>query len=1046
MGWIHGLGAVLAIGAEPGKLPPAATRSVDFEKDIRPLFAMHCQECHDERKQKSGYRLDIREVALRGGESGQAAIIPRNSAGSRLIQLVGGLVPDLVMPEKGPRLSADEIGLLRAWIDQGAAWPAHLSGQIRGRDHWAFRSPTRPVLPAATSNTPTDSTNHPIDRFIRHRLKQEPLTPSVTADRVTGLRRLSLDLIGLPPTPKEVDDFIADSAPDAYERQVERLLASPHYGERWARHWLDAARFADSNGYEKDRPREMWYYRDWLIQAFQKDLPYDQFLIEQFAGDLLTNATQDQIVATGFLRNSMINEEGAIDPEQFRMDGMFDRLDCIGKSVLGITIQCAQCHTHKYDPLSQEEYYRLFAFLNDDDELTTAAYTLEERTTIEGIHRQIAEIESEWQRQHPDWETRVQRWEQDRPPDTTEWHELEPYEYGDPGGLSKLTLQRDRSLLAGGHRFSGGTWRVKVRNVLTNVAAVRLEVLTNGNLPMHGPGRSRDGSFALREFRLKIAPVNQPTNQTTLKFERTSADISAAQRPEGDVVKDKDFAGPIGFAIDGNEKTSWSIDLGPGRRNAARKAVFNLSTNAGFAEGTEWTFELMQHDEVGCFRLSVTSATNAVVDPTPDTVRQILRTPANERSKAQQRQIFQWWSQSQPDFAEVRSRIEALWRGYPEFKTTALVLHSRTEPRDTRILKRGDWLKPTTSVTPGVPAFLNPMPEGTPRNRLGFARWLADKQAPTTARVFVNRVWQSFFGNGLVTTPEDFGVQGERPSHPELLDWLSYEFMNPTPLTSGPRAGKAVEPWSIQHLMRLIATSDTYRQSSLITAAQYEKDPYNRWLARGPRFRVEGELVRDITLAASGLLNPAIGGPSLYAPAPAFLFEPPTSYSPFPWKDVTGADRYRRAFYTFRRRSTPYPMLQTFDTPNGDAACVRRLRSNTPLQALTSLNETLFVESAQALARRALSEGGRSDPDRITHAFRCVLSRHPTERERARLLDLLQRQKQYIAEGWVNALDLSTGRNEVPANLPEGVTPAQFAAYTVVSRVLLNLDETITKE
>ena len=927
-------------------------------------------------------------------------------------------------------------------FDAAAAEAGADTARDKRRDHWAFKAPGRPEVPVVDVDT---GARTPIDRFILQRLRQERLKPSPEADRITLLRRLSMDLTGLPPTVSEVDAFVKDTAPDAYAKQVERLLGSKHFGERWARLWLDAARYADSNGYEKDRAREMWYYRDWVIDAFNADMPYDQFLIEQFAGDLLPGATQSQRVATGFLRNSMINEEGAIDPEQFRMDSLFDRMDCIGKSVLGLTIQCAQCHTHKYDPMTHEEYYRLFAFINNDEELTTAVYGPEDLRKIQSIHDELSEIDRAWQVAHPDWEQRLREWEATVGVPDAGWQVLTPQEYGDPGGLSKLALQKDGSLLAGGHRFSGGTWRIKARTASTNIGSIQLELFTNGNLPLMGPGRSREGGFALREIRLKAAPMDQPTNTVAFGFRNATAEYSAPQSPAGEVVKDKDFNGPVRFAIDGNERTAWTIDAGPGRRNVGRAAVFNLSTNIQFQAGAELTIELVQHDELACFRLSVHSQSGLEVDAVPRAIREILQTPRSGRTASQAQALFRHWTARSPEFAEARSKSEAVWKRYPEVRDTALVLYPRSESRDTRLLRRGDWLKPMETVTPGVPAFLNPLPQDAPMNRLTFARWLASPESPTTARVMVNRLWQTLFGTGLVATSEDFGVQGEKPSHPELLDWLASEFMRPMERVPGAETSLAMA-WSVKHVLRWMVHSAVYRQQSVVTPAAYEVDPYNRLMARGARFRVDGELVRDMALRASDLLNPAVGGPSIYAPAPAFLFEPPTSYMSFPWKDAMGPDRYRRALYTFRRRSTPYPMLQTFDTPNGDAACVRRLRSNTPLQALTSLNEPLFVESAQALARRALESGGKTDSERITHAFRRVLSRAPKVVELKQLLGLLQRQQHYISEGWVNALELGTGKSEVPAALPEGATPAQLAAYTVVSRVLLNLDEAITRE
>jgi hypothetical protein len=909
--------------------------------------------------------------------------------------------------------------------------------------HWAFSAPVRPE-PPAVKDTAWPST--PIDRFILARLEEEGLSPSAEADPGTLLRRLHLDLVGLPPAAEKVDAFVADQRAGAVDAEIERLLATPHHGERWGRHWLDAARYADSNGYEKDRAREMWHWRDWVIDAVNRDLPYDRFLIEQIAGDLLDGATQDQRVATGFLRNSMINEEGAIDPEQFRMEAMFDRMDCIGKSILGLTLQCTQCHDHKYDPMSQREYYALFAFINNDDELTAPFYTPEQLREIEAIEQGIAGIEDEIRRRLPDWRERLERWEDEearRP--RPEWVVLEPHEHGDPGGLSKLTLLADRSLLAGGHRFHGGTWRVRARTNLEGIRAVRLELFPNANLPHHGPGRSERGLFALKDVKLEVAPAAEPEKRAAVAWAGATADFEEPQKPDGAKLEDPKarLYGPVRFAADGEERTSWTIDAGPGRRNVDREAVFVAKEPFGHAGGSELTFHFTQEDEIACFRLSVTTAEGAAADPLPHRARQALAVPRDRRTEADRAALFAAWRRVVPELASENERIEALWKKYPEASGTALVLEARREPRQTSLLERGDWLRARAPVDPDVPAFLHAFPGGAPRNRLGFARWLADPRSPTTARVIVNRIWQAYFGAGLLTTVEDFGTQAPPPSHPELLDWLACELVDPRTPAAG-ESGPA-QPWSLKHVHRLITTSAVYRQSSRVRPEHLERDPANRLLSRSPRLRVEGEIARDIALAASGLLNPAVGGPPIYSPAPDFLFKPPTSYQAFPWPEETGANRYRRAIYTFRRRSTPYPPLQTFDAPSGDSACVRRARSNTPLQALVTLNEPLFVEASRALARRMAAEGG-NDRERLAHAFRCATGRRPTEREIGHLEALLEKQRRRIAEGWINAAEVATGKTAVPKDLPGGVNPADLAAYALAARVILNLDETITRE
>jgi hypothetical protein len=1062
---------------DPTRLPPAAS-AADFEKQIKPLLEGSCVRCHGEEKQKSDFRLDSREALLRGGENGQA-IVERNSAQSPLVHYVSRIVEDLEMPpKKEEALTAEQVGWLRAWIDAGAPWPAGTrltarnesssaarETEKRRENHWAFKPPQRPPLPPVKA---AEWVRTPVDQFIVSRLEHEGLHPSAEADRTTLLRRLSLDLIGFPPTVEEVDDFIQDTRPDAYTRQVERLLASPHYGERWARHWLDAARYADSDGYEKDKPRSVYFYRDWVVNALNRDLPYDRFIIEQLAGDLLPNPTQDQRVATGFLRNSMLNEEGGVDPEQFRMEAMFDRMDALGKSVLGLTIQCAQCHDHKFDPISQQEYYRLFAFLNNDDEAQPIVYTADDQKTRSSILEQIASRERALQETMPDWEERMAAWENElraRAKEPVSWHVIQPtVEDISTGGQRYLPLA-DGSFLAAGFQPTKHEVKMSVKTDLPEIAAFRIEVLRDANLPCSGPGRSHLGTFALTEFKVESVLPGQNRKTAALKFSEAMANLApAADTPVHPNFNEKTpvhrVIGPASYAIDGKDDTAWSNDIGPGRRNRECAAVFVLEKPLVREGGGElvirlsqkhggWNADDLHGNNLGRFRISISAGSPNDWERIPAGVRQLLATPREERSGAQQQTIFRYWRGTVAAWDEANRAIEALWKEHPE-GATQFVLQARENPRETHMLKRGDWLKPTRSVQPGVPSILNPLPQNAPRTRLTLARWLVDDRAPTTARVAVNRIWQTYFGTGLVSTPEDFGMQSERPSHPELLDWLACELMHPSCVPAGGASTAAnssgLPRWSLKHIHRLIVHSSVYRQRSMTTPELRERDPDNRLLARGVRLRVEGEIVRDIQLAASGLLNPALGGPAVMPPAPVFLFQPPASYAPFPWIEYTGPNRYRRALYPYRRRTTPYPLLQTFDVPEGNVSCVRRARSNTPLQALTTLNETLAMEAAQALARRTIENGGRTDHERIDYAFRRCLSRVPTDEERAELLRLLAKQTARIAEGWIDPWMLANGKNEKPANLPEGVSPAKLAGFTTLARVLLNLDETITKE
>ncbi len=1050
--------------ADAPALPPATTRSVEFTKDVQPLLADRCYSCHGPKRQESALRLDTQEGAMAGGdEHGAKIIVKGDSAASVLVQAAAHTHATLKMPKKGERLSADEVGLLRAWIDQGAAWPASATVKKAGKDHWAFQPPVRAPLPVpgkSLAGKPNSvKVENPIDAFILTRLQQEGLTLAPEADKVTLLRRLHLDLTGLPPTIAEVDVFLADKSKDAYVKVVEALLASPHYGERWGRHWLDAARYADSDGYEKDMSREMWPYRDYVVSAFNRDLPYNQFLIEQLAGDELPNPSQDQVVATGFLRNSMVNMEGAIDPEQFRMEAMFDRMDAVGKAMLGLTIQCAQCHNHKYDPLTQEEYYRLFAFLNNDHEARPVVHTPEQSMKIATLRRQISETEQDLQHRTADWAERMAAWEATIKADQPEWIVISDLHYeGDRG--QRYEFLEDGSLLACGYAPTKMTQWWRTTNDLGGLTAFRIELLNDPSLPYGGPGRGFNGTCALSEFNVEAVDLNTPANKTKVKWTSATADYNQPERKLEDNFYDKStnsrMTGPIKFAFDGNDKTGWGINAGPARRNQERKAVFVAEKPAGYGSNTFWRIGLQQNlggwnsddhmnNNLGRYRISATRSTNHLeADPLPRKVREIITSvPAGRRTPDQQAAVFSYWRTTVPEWKEANAKVDKLLDQWPDGATSMTLLSGKE--RTTSILKRGDWLKPSTTVAAGVPAFLNPLPKGADNSRLTFARWLTDPKSPTTARVFVNRVWQAYFGSGLVGTSEDFGLQADAPSHPALLDWLAVEFMEGAGKSTSKRPAKAT-PWSIKQLHRLIVTSATYKQSSRVTAEALARDPYNRLLARGPRFRVEGEIVRDIALAASGLLNPKVGGRAVMPTAPEFLFQPPASYAPFPWKNEEGDEKYRRALYTFRRRSTPYPALQTFDVPNADQSCVRRLRSNSPLQALVALNEPIFVECAQNLARRTLAEGGSSDDQRIAYAFRRVLSRAPAEDEKRELLALLGKEKQRLADGWLNPSEIATGKPELAKDLPQGATPTQLAAYTVVSRVLLNLDEAITKE
>jgi mono/diheme cytochrome c family protein len=808
-------------------LLPAAP--ADYSRDVKPLLAKACVGCHGPDKQRASLRLDTAAGIRKGGNSGPA-VVPGDSTASLLLKAVTGADKVAAMPPKGPRLGASEIALLRSWVDAGAPAPAgETVAASSAAKHWAFRPVARPTTAAVKD---TAWVRNPIDRFVLARLEREGIRPSPEADRVTLLRRVSLDLTGLPPTPAEVDAFLADHSPDAYEKAVDRLLASPHYGERRARHWLDLARYADSNGYSIDAPRSIWKYRDWVIDAFNKNLPFDRFVTEQLAGDLLPGATVDQRIATGFHRNTPINQEGGIDLEQFRVEAVVDRVNTTGSVFLGLTVGCCQCHDHKFDPLAQREYYQLLAFFNNSDDPTLELGTPEEVRKRSRLRAEIAKVEKRLHTLDRTTPEKIEKWE---------------------GGLSPAS----RAMLP-----------AEIQHILT--------IAVNGREP-------------------------QQVDALTTAYRRTEQ---------------------VGHAV------------------------------AGLTQPTP-----------------LTAAAHAV---------------------ALDARIA------------MENRLRALRHDLPDVPST-FVVDERKKPRETYVMLGGDFLRKGATVTPGTPAVLPPLAAKAAPDRLDLAHWLTDPANPLTARVAVNRFWQDYFGLGLVETDNDFGTRGTPPTHPELLDWLASEFV---------RTG-----WDVKGFQRLIVTSATYRQSSHARPDLASVDARNRLLARQSRLRLDAEVVRDVALAASGLLNPKVGGPSVYPPQPAGVYA--FTQVPRTWKASTGKDRYRRGMYTYFWRSAPHPGLAVFDAPDASTACTRRNRSNTPLQALTLLNDKGFYELARGLADRILKEGGPDDAGRIALAFRLCLARQPKPAEAQTLARLLHEQ--------------SAGHEP-------------HDAWTTVSRVLLNLDEFITRE
>ncbi len=897
------------------------------------------------------------------------------------------------------------------------------------RDHWSFKPINRYEAPRVNNKT---WVRNPIDAFILARLEAKRLSPSPQADRATLIRRLYIDLIGLTPPVEAVDAFVNDKSPDAYEKLVDRILQSPHYGERWGRHWLDQARYADSHGYSIDGGRTMWPYRDWVINALNNDMPFDRFTIEQLAGDLLPNATIDQQVATGFHRNTLVNQEGGSDREQFRVEATVDRVNTTGAVWLGLTIACAQCHDHKYDPVSQREYFELFAFFNNAEDANGTGPTVriadaDRQTRIKLANDQLAAAERALKEHDTQQAKRRQAWEQSilAQRSTATWTVLEPKQ---PRvvGTSTLKVLDDHSVLAGGKAAAKETFEVVATTDVSGITAVRLEALTDPSLPKTGPGRSSAGNFVLTSFEVEAAPAAQSDKAQRIKFKSAVADHQQANLP-------------VTGALDPDPEKGWAPE--GYARHENRTAVFTADRPFGQPGSTRLRIRL-RHDSkyagytVGRFRISVTTSPNPGLND-PGALADAVAVPADKRSKAQRDLINKSFAATDTKRKPLVDRVAALKKQRDDLNRstpTAMVMRDIKSPRTTHVMIRGDFLRKGDVVKPNVPSVLPDLPvAGTEGNRLDLARWLVDKRNPLTARVTVNRVWLRYFGRGLVETEEDFGLQGTPPTHPKLLDWLAHEFMH------GETTGR---PWSFKALHKLIVTSATYRQSSRMVGKHADQlfrgDPRNDLLGRQARFRVEAEVVRDLGLSASGMLTPTIGGPSVFPPQPDGVYA--FTQNRKSWRASTGPNRYRRGMYTFFYRSAPYPMLTTFDTPRFNVTCTRRARSNTPLQALTQANSEASFEIAQGLAARILREAPADETARVAYAFRLCLARAPQPNESAIVLRYLKSQRAAFGANPDAAAALA------PSDLPTGVAKHEAAAWTATARVMLNLDEFITRE
>ena len=1052
----------------------AATRlfaadAPDFSRDVRPILSQHCFKCHgpDDKTRKGGLRLDLRDSATKEAKSGAVALVPGQPDKSELVARIFSTDEDELMPPPSVKrtLTPEQKDTLRRWVAAGAEY----------QQHWAFVKPKQAKVPdvrAQLSVLSAQSKQHvqseklstehwalstnPIDAFILKRLLEANLAPSPEADPATLCRRIYLDLVGIPPTPQEQDDFLKSAIRNrqsAIETLADRLLASPRYGERWARKWLDLARYADTNGYEKDRPRTIWPYRDWVINALNADKPFDQFTVEQIAGDMLPGSTLDQKIATGFHRNTMLNEEGGIDPNEFRFHAMTDRVATTGATWLGLTLGCAQCHTHKFDPLTHREYFQLMAFMNNADEpdinLPQADTEEQQKKNTALAAKLLAELPEKWAAKHapkpvenseaqpqasspdstptpkPTLDEKFAAWLARERARTVQWQPLRPASA--KSNMPLLTIEPDASVFRSGDISKSDTYELHFRDVPAGVTAIRLEALPDPRLPAHGPGMAfyegPKGDFFIAEFTLHAD--GQP-----VKF--SGATESYSKNTFGSTPT------TAALMLDGDPQTGWST---AGRMGERHTAVLTLrSPAAAISSGGDWTVKLAMGRHYACslgrFRISITTdARPAVARDLPSETESLLALPDEKLTAAQRVRLREEFLLSLPELKDEASRIRTLRKPVQPPATLGFRERPPENPRPTFIHNRGEYLQPTEPVTPSVPAFLNPIAGNAKPDRLALARWLVSPENPLTSRVIVNRQWAAFFGRGIVKTTEDFGYQGEVPTHPELLDWLAVEFVK--------------QSWSLKKLHRLIVTSATYRQSSVLSAQKsvlsipksgagdqkqgtasgvplstehwaLSTDPDARLLSRFPRTRLDAEIIRDAALASGGLLVEKIGGPSVRPPQPEGVTE--AAYGGG-WTPSTGPDRWRRSLYTFSKRTAPFALYNTFDGPTGEACIPRRDVSNTPLQALTLLNDIVFTEAAQSFGK-ILAGRNASDAEKLDEAFRRIVCRKPADDERATLLKFFQTQR---------------------ARLTDGKPSADAAAWSALVRALFSLDEVVTK-
>ncbi len=1010
--------------------------NVEFARDVFPIFQRACFECHGEKLQKGGLRLDQKSATLFSGQD--SVVIARGAAGKselyRRITLPGE--HEDIMPNRGEPLKKREIELIRDWINAGAPWP----DGFRVPKHWAYVAPVKQPLPQVTAER---WVRNELDRFVLARLERDELQPSPEASRETLIRRLSLDLIGIPPSPDEVDAFLSDKSADAYESLVNRLLKSDEFGVRWARPWLDYARYADSHGYQRDNFREIWAYRDWVVNALNADMPFDRFSIEQLAGDLIPNATQAQKIATGFNQNSPTNVEAGTEPEETRVNQVFDRVNTLATVWLGSTLECAQCHNHKYDPFSMKDYYGLFAFFNTTElEANRTNPNAPGSIKFQGTYMDLTDQgvearKTEWKKSIATLKTKMKqfnrrflrsdpKWEKEMLAKAAMVAKHHVLDIADVTVSAGSTYQRlnDKSLLFTGKVPDKEDYTLTVATDQPIVSGLKIEFLADKSLNGNGPARGNGErpNTVLNHFEIKGRPA--PGG------ELGAVDIASVTA---------DYSQPnwhVSQLLDDDLTTGWAI---AGQFGKSHWFTAEFANPIAYEGGNEFQIKLIQQfgggRQAGRVRISAITGDPKAGNISSEII-DIVKLPFNERSGQQIAALQKFRSESDPEFLKAKSDLADTEKQLKNLEAPkTLVMREQAKLRESFMLTRGVFSIHGEKVEPTVPAVLHPLRKKHFQfgektferpNRLVMAQWLMDRENPITARATVNRFWQELFGHGIVTTPEDFGIKGDSPTHPALLDWLSVYFVD--------------NNWSIKQTLKKIVMSATYRQSSKINEKLTEIDPQNALYARGPRFRMSAEMIRDNALGIAGLLSTGKGGPSIKPYQPDGVW---TKVGGDAYKYVVspGEKKYRRGIYVVRKRGAPYPSFVNFDANNRMACRVNRRRSNTPLQALTLMNDPVYIEAAMAFAKRILTEKPKaSTEERIDHAVRIALTRSARTME-TKVLRQLYHQQLKSARDDANSTTAFVGQFQIPAT----VDAAEFVAWYAVAAALLNLDETITK-